>query len=213
MKETIHYSGSHYTILMPFHTLILDNVPTCCSTSNLNWINLNSTPLQTEEQQKLTEFGKYLLYFTNQFSLPTPGTYSDRNPESDQAAYKTIYLRFLLSNRTIPNSELKTLRQLLLFGLVLKLLHLVSDKYSVRSIFVEHFLLAKLNILILVVNKFKTSQNSILSKEIRIISDGLHYVTCPKSLPALLTTMLPKYLEFRSSNLPSPSSRNSSSTR
>ena len=49
---------------------------------------------QTEEQQKLTEFGKYLLYFTNQFSLPTPANYSDRNPESDQAVYKTIYLRF-----------------------------------------------------------------------------------------------------------------------
>lgn len=56
------------------------------------------TPLltQAEEQQKLTEFGKYLLYFTNQFSLPTLANYSDRNPDTDQAAYKTIYLRFYI---------------------------------------------------------------------------------------------------------------------
>ncbi|XP_063694977.1 histone acetyltransferase KAT2A-like isoform X3 [Bolinopsis microptera] len=59
-----------------------------------DFIAANDSHYSTEEQQKLTEFGKYLLYFTNQFSLPTPANYSDRNPESDQAAYKTIYLRW-----------------------------------------------------------------------------------------------------------------------
>ena len=36
LKVIIHYSRSHYTTLMPFPTPTVDNVPTCCSTSNPN---------------------------------------------------------------------------------------------------------------------------------------------------------------------------------
>ena len=66
--------------------------------SHSHVLNLGNS--QADDQKKLSEIGKYLLYLINKFNLQSPAVLGERNPAAKTNTYKTIYFRFVSQSST-----------------------------------------------------------------------------------------------------------------
>ena len=71
----------------PFEAMTIAKAFTALIVTNYNH-------LSTEQQRKISEVAKYVLYFTNQCILLPPHKYTEKMPNKNQSEYKMLYLRW-----------------------------------------------------------------------------------------------------------------------